>query len=101
MGPRYLTYNFMSLRERITLTLPFKGRSFSGMLSHVLLPMMTAFIPGIVPVGYVPSLPDEAVSGTTVVIFAKYAISRGRRHGNRPDSPIPLFMVAATINVTE
>jgi hypothetical protein len=98
---KVLTYNFMSLRERTMLILPFKGRNASGMLSHVLLPMMTAFFSGIFPAGYIPSFPDGAVSGKMVVTFAKYAISRGRRHGNRPDDPIPLFIVAATIKVTE
>lgn len=83
------------------LILPFKGRNASGMLSHVLLPMMTAFFPDMVSAGRVPPLSDEAASGTRVVIFAKYAISRGRRHGKRPDDPIPLFIVAATIKVTE
>lgn len=63
--------------------------------------MMTAFFPDIFSAWYVPSFSDEAVSGTVVVTFAKYAISRGRRHGNRPDDPIPLFIVAATIKVTE
>ena len=79
----------------------FKGRNASGMLSHVLLPIITAFFPDMVSALYVPSFSDEAVSGTVVVTFAKYAISRGRRHGNRPDDPIPLFIVAATIKVTE
>ena len=83
------------------LILPFKGRNLVGMLSHVLLPMIAAFFPDVVSVVYAPSFSDEAVSGTTVVTFAKYAISRGRRHGNRPDDPIPLFIVAATIKVTE
>lgn len=83
------------------LILPFKGRNAFGMLSHVLLPMMTAFFPGIFSAVCVPSFSDETVSGTRVVIFAKYAISRGRRHGNRPADPIPLFIVAATIKVTE
>ena len=91
----------MSLRERIMLILPFKGRNAFGMLSQVFLPMMTAFFPDIFSAGCAPSLFDEMVSGTRVVIFAKYAISRGRRHGNRPDNPIPLFMVAATIKVAE
>jgi hypothetical protein len=83
------------------LILPFKGRNASGMLSHVLLPMMTAFFPAIFSAGCAPQPSDEAVSGTRVVTFAKYAISRGRRHGRRPDDPIPLFIVAATIKVTE
>lgn len=99
--PRYPTYSFMSLRERTMLILLFKGRNASGMLSHVLLPMITAFFPDTVSAGCAPSFSDEAVSGTRVVTFAKYAISRGRRHGKRPDDPIPLFMVAATIKVTE
>ena len=81
--------------------LPFRGRNARGMLSHVLLPIMTAFFLDIVSAWYVSSFPDGAVSGTVVVSFAKYAISRGRRHGNRPDDPIPLFIVAATIKVTE
>jgi len=91
----------MSFRERITFILPLKGRNAAGILSHVLLPMMTAFLPGTVSAGCVTSFSGGAVSGTAVVTFAKYAISRGRRHGNRPDDPIPLFKVAATISVTE
>jgi hypothetical protein len=61
----------MSLRERMMLVLPFKGRNARGMLPHVPLPMITAFVPDIFSAVYVISFPNEVVSGTAVVTFAK------------------------------
>lgn len=63
----------------------FSGLNFSGMLSHVFRPMITAFM-----------LP----SGAFIVVRAKYDISLGRRQGRVPFFPMPFVSVAATMSVS-
>ena len=60
----------VALLERIKLTLPGRGRNLSGMDSHVLRPMMTAFF----------------LDGSVVleVSSLKYFMSPGRFHGSFP-----------------
>jgi len=74
-------------RERTTFTRPGSGRNLSGIDSHVLRPMITAFSRS--------PTPAEAVS---VVIRLKYAMSPGRRQGSWPSFPIPPSFVHATIS---
>jgi hypothetical protein len=80
------TYMDSESRETTTLIRFFNGLNLVGMLSHVFLPMMTAFL-------------FVAFSGTCDVILAKYAISLERRQGRRPVAPMPFERVAATIKV--
>uniref|UniRef100_A0A7C9EN74 Uncharacterized protein n=1 Tax=Opuntia streptacantha TaxID=393608 RepID=A0A7C9EN74_OPUST len=69
-------------RVRTTLSLPGKGRFLRGILSHVFLPIITAFF----------------FSGFDVfiVISLKNLRSDGNFQGNLPSLPIPISLVAAT-----
>lgn len=58
-----------------------KGLNLLGMLSHVFLPMITAFC---------------CPSGALVVTCAKYLSSFESFHGKPPFTPMPLAFVAAT-----
>jgi hypothetical protein len=71
---------------------PASGRKRGGMLSHVTRPITTAF--------FLLSLSPSSRVSPPVVTRAKYFNSRGKRHGNLPRCPIPLFIVAATMSVT-
>ena len=72
------------MRDTTAFARPRRGRNRSGMLSHVLRPMTTAF---------------AHPAGAPAVARAKYAISFGRRHGRLASFPIPFEAVAATISV--
>merc|ERR1719491_91619 len=68
-------------RVSIILVLPSKGRNLGGIDSHVLRPIMTAFVS-----------PGE---GGVDVTFLKCFMSGARRHGKFPFDPIPREEAAA------
>ena len=99
----------VALRVKTTLVRPCKGRNFVGILSHVFLPIITAFcLTGAGGVGDdAPSVAEpEAVALLPtllllpIVISLKCFISPGSFHGKSPFQPIPRDVVdAATIAV--
>uniref|UniRef100_A0A2P2LQA3 Uncharacterized protein MANES_11G084400 n=1 Tax=Rhizophora mucronata TaxID=61149 RepID=A0A2P2LQA3_RHIMU len=87
MLPHITTFSAVAIsklpeRVRTTLKRPDRGRCSTGMLSHVFLPIITAFF-----------LPESEV---VEVISLKNLRSEGNLHGNFPSFPIPISLVAAT-----
>ncbi len=74
-------------RERMTLVRQSRGRNFEGMDSHVLRPIITAFVRPAPAAGVLP--------GGVEVTRLKCAMSPGRRQARSPPAPMPREEAAA------
>ena len=82
-------------RDRMIFILFSKGRNLGGIDSHVLRPMMTAFLT--CPDGIVAFVQEEEEEddGGVIVTFLKWDISAGIRHTKSPQEPMPREEAAA------